>query len=321
LTEALTAIVFSEYSAGHDTGSHPENQSRLDTIRSMFEEDGLLEDRLFETAKPVEPDVLTLVHDPILVEIAQELSERGGGFIDGDTFVSPGSFLAARAAVGSAMTAVDRVLSGDVLRAFSFARPPGHHAERARQMGFCLFNNIAIATQHALDTGKIRRAAIVDWDVHHGNGTQDIFYESAEVLFCSLHQWPLFPGSGLESERGSGSGEGFTLNVRLPAGSGDVDYLAVLDGIVEPELKAFEPDLLLVSAGFDAHRDDPLSMMAVTEAGFAAMASRVRGWADDLCGGRLVLTLEGGYNLRALSDSVAATIAALDAPAPAERGQ
>lgn len=198
-------------------------------------------------------------------------------------------------------------------------RPPGHHAERRRQMGFCLLNSIAIAARHALETHGVQRIAIVDWDVHHGNGTQDIFYDSADVLFCSVHQWPLFPGTGFEHETGAGAGEGLTYNVRLPAGSGDRDYLATFDNIFAPAIAEFAPDLILVSAGFDAHHDDLLASMSVTSSGFGRLAARVQSWAEQLSDSRLALILEGGYNLQALCDSVVEVLNTIDSPEQNER--
>jgi acetoin utilization deacetylase AcuC-like enzyme len=315
-----TALVFSEYSAGHDTGSHPENQSRLDAIQQRLSRESMLENRPLYYAEPVEPDIPKQVHDAWIVDRVQEMAEAGGGAIDGDTWVAPGSWLAALAAVGAAVQSVNLVLSGEQRRVFAMARPPGHHAERSRQIGFCLFNNIAIAAHQALQYEGIDRVAILDWDVHHGNGTQDIFYRSSNVFFCSIHQWPLFPGSGLEYETGEGEGAGFTLNLPLPAGAGDAAYLSLFDDVIIPRLRAYQPDLILVSAGFDAHRDDPLAMMAVSEHGFRRMTQRVRELAEELTDGQLVVILEGGYNLRALSESVAAVLGELDTITQSERG-
>lgn len=311
-----TALVFSEYSAGHDTGSHPENQTRLNAIQQRLRSDRLLDDRHVYHAEPVDPDVLAQVHDQRLIDQVRTLSEQGGGLIDGDTSVAPGSWDAALASVGAAIQATDLVLTGEHQRAFAMSRPPGHHAERSRQMGFCLFNNIALAAVHARELFGCKRIAIIDWDVHHGNGTQDIFYETSDVFFVSIHQWPLFPGSGLEDERGTGDGAGFTLNLPLPAGSGDAEYLSLMDDVIVPAVGDYSPDLIMVSAGFDAHLEDPLAMMGVTDAGFRRLAQRVRRLAEELTQGQLVLVLEGGYNLRALSDSVVAVLKGLDTPAP-----
>jgi acetoin utilization deacetylase AcuC-like enzyme len=315
-----TALVFSEYSSGHDTGSHPENQSRLDAIRQRLSREGLLEDHPVYYAEPVDQDIPKRVHEEWLVDRVRDISAQGGGAIDADTWIAEGSWVAALAAVGAARQAVDLVLSGNHLRAFAMARPPGHHAERARQLGFCLFNNIALAAEYALDHDDIDRIAILDWDVHHGNGTQDIFYRRSDVLFCSIHQWPLFPGTGLEHETGEGDGTGYTMNFPLPAGSGDAAYLSILEDVVIPRLRDYRPDLILVSAGFDAHIDDPLAMMTVSEHGFRRMTQRVRRLAEELTKGQLVLILEGGYNLRALSESVVAVLGELDTVAQSERG-
>jgi acetoin utilization deacetylase AcuC-like enzyme len=315
-----TALVFSEYSSGHETGSHPENQSRLEAIEQHLRQRGMLDERPVYFAEPVSEELIAAVHDPGLIELVRELSSRGGGAVDLDTFVAAGSYQAALASAGATLQATDLVLAGNHQRAFSLARPPGHHAERFRQMGFCLFINVAIAASHALESHGLERVAIVDWDVHHGNGTQDIFYESSNVLLCSVHNWPLLPGTGLGEERGIGDGEGFTLNVPLPAGSVDSDYLSVFDHVIGPAVKSFRPELILVSAGFDAHHDDPLAMMSVTAQGFREMTGRIVDWADELTGGQLVLSLEGGYNLRALAESVVSVIEVLDTTAPSERG-
>jgi acetoin utilization deacetylase AcuC-like enzyme len=203
---------------------------------------------------------------------------------------------------------VDRVIDGELDNAFVAVRPPGHHAERERAMGFCLFNNVAVAARHLTSAHGLQRVMIVDWDVHHGNGTQHIFYDDPGVLFVSLHQHPLYPGTGLTTETGTGVGEGFTINVPLPSGLGDNDYLAVVDRIVVPAARRFAPEFILVSAGFDAHRRDPLAGMRVTEQGFDEMSRRLLGAARESAGGKLVAVLEGGYDLRALVDSTAVVI-------------
>jgi acetoin utilization deacetylase AcuC-like enzyme len=319
--DSLTAIVTSEFSAGHETGAHPENQSRLDAIFSHLHERGSLENRTLLQCEPLDPVALEQAHSPAMIELVRGLAGHSGGMIDGDTIVTPGSWDAALGAAGAACTAVDLVCSGKHQRAFAMARPPGHHAERERSMGFCLFNSVALAALHAQRAYGLERVAIIDWDVHHGNGTQDIFYTSPDVLFCSIHQWPLFPGSGLENETGSGAGVGTTLNVPLPAGSGDSEYMNALDEVIGPRVRAFRPSLILVSAGFDAHQDDPLAMMAVSEVGFGEMAERVRSWSEELTEGQLVLVLEGGYNRRALSEGVRSVLEGLDSTGCTERGR
>lgn len=315
-----TALVFSESSAGHDTGAHPENQTRVDAIQEALKMSGKLEHRVVVDGGIAAESFPLSVHSPEMVDLVREIAEHGGGMIDADTLVAPGSWNAALGSIGSACAAVDLVAGGSHKRAFSIARPPGHHAERDRSMGFCLFNNIAVAAKYAQDAHGRERIAIIDWDVHHGNGTQNIFWESPDVLFCSIHQWPLYPGTGRETERGAGSGKGLTVNVPLPAGSGDTIYLQAMDDIVAPAVRAFEPSLILISAGFDAHEDDPLAMMAVSSTGFRKLAQRVKRLSDELTDGQLVLILEGGYNRRALSESVLSVIDGLDSPASNERG-
>lgn len=239
---------------------------------------------------------------------SEEAEMRGSGdWLDTDTFVGPGSLEAACGAVLSAREAVRRALVNDPPTTFSFCRPPGHHATRAQAMGFCLFNNVAAAAQYALDSG-LERVAIVDFDVHHGNGTQDIFYDRSDVLYISTHQWPLYPGTGAADERGAGEGEGFTLNLPLPAGYGDDDYARIFDQALLPALDRYEPELLLLSAGFDAHHSDPLAGMEVSTAGFGLLANRLLDRANRLCDGRSAWILEGGYDLQALGESAAATV-------------
>ena len=234
-----------------------------------------------------------------------------------DTFVGPESLPAAYLAAGAALDAVTAVVGGEFARAFCLVRPPGHHAEAAQAMGFCFFNNIAIAAAQARSVLGCARIAILDWDVHHGNGTQHTFEDRPDVLVANTHQWPLYPGTGAADEVGTGAGAGYTINVPLPAGFGDAEYLAVFRELVIPVVESYEPDLVLVSAGFDAHERDPLGSMQVTTEGFAALCALVRDLADRSAGGRLVLVLEGGYDLQGLAESVAACVDVLGGgPAP-----
>jgi acetoin utilization deacetylase AcuC-like enzyme len=222
--------------------------------------------------------------------------------LDADTVSSPASFAAAQLAAGAAVQAVEAVWSGDARNAFVWSRPPGHHAEHAQAMGFCLFNNVAIAAEAARRLGA-ERVLILDWDVHHGNGTQHHFERRRDVLYASSHQYPFYPGTGAPTEIGRGEGQGFTVNCALPAGQDDADFGAVFHELFLPVAQAFRPDFVLISAGFDAHARDPLGQMSATERGYAAMCSGLRDLAESACKGRLVLILEGGYDLRALRDS------------------
>jgi acetoin utilization deacetylase AcuC-like enzyme len=295
----------------HDTGTHPENAGRLIAIDEELQRLELLTDRPDVPFSPASDEALARVHDPRYISGVRDFAGRGGGWLDGDTFVGPESVDVAALAAGAGIAAVESALDGRVRHGFVLARPPGHHATPARGMGFCLFNTIAIAAAHARERG-LERILIVDWDVHHGNGTQDAFYETDSVLFISTHQSPLYPGTGAATERGEGIGEGYTINIPLPAGCDDETYAEVFDQIVLPAVDAYRPQLVLVSAGFDAHAADPLANMRLTEAGFADLARRVVQIAADHADGRLIAFLEGGYDLQALAASVAATLAVLD---------
>ncbi len=251
------------------------------------------------------------------MDAIEAVSLRGGGQLDLDTVMSERSFEAALHAAGGAVALVDMLLEGAAPTGFSAHRPPGHHALSDRAMGFCLFNNVAIAAQHAIGARGLDRVMVFDWDVHHGNGTNDIFHASDQVLFVSIHQSPLYPGTGPARDAGSGPGEGYTVNLPVPATSDDALYLSLVRHVVEPLALVFEPQLLLISAGYDAHRDDPLGECHVTEAGFAAMTTAVRRLATTL-GVPLGCVLEGGYALGPLGRSVAATLAALTGEPGAE---
>jgi acetoin utilization deacetylase AcuC-like enzyme len=306
-------------SLAHDTGIHPERAARIVAIeRELDARDWLGLDR--RESMPASRQALEAVHSADHVRNIERLCAAGGGFLDVDTVVSPGSWEAALHAAGAGVQLVDLLLAGEVGAGFSAHRPPGHHAERARAMGFCLFNNVAIAAQHALDSHRLERVAVVDWDVHHGNGTSAIFYTSPQVLYVSIHQSPLYPGTGDPDERGSGPGEGFTVNLPVTPGAGDELFGSLVDHVVVPVLSDYEPQLLLISAGYDAHRRDPLADCEVTENGYAAMTGAVRDRAGGL-GAPVGVFLEGGYDLEALAASVLATLQALIAePQPAGNG-
>lgn len=296
----------------HDTGSHPESPERIDALERALESAGMFVDRPVYAPEPAPLEAITTVHSNALVERVRRTADSGGAWMDPDTFVSEASYEIALLAAGGAIQAVDRLMAGEVPRAFALVRPPGHHAEPNRAMGFCLFNNVAIAARHAVEHHGLERVAIIDWDVHHGNGTQAIFWDDPSVLFVSLHQYPFYPGTGARHERGEGRGEDYTINVPLPAGSDDDMYQAAFRDIVEPAVVAFKPQLVMVSAGFDAHQDDPLAQMQVSTAGFGTMARSVCVLAEECCDGKLVLILEGGYNLRALGASVVEVLNTID---------
>jgi acetoin utilization deacetylase AcuC-like enzyme len=317
----MTAVLLEHHSSlQHQTGGHPEQPARIVAIDRELERRGWLG---FErvSSPPVGREVLTAVHPESFVASIERFCETGGGNLDLDTVASSGSFEAALHGAGGAVRLVEMLLDGEATAGFSCHRPPGHHATVSRPMGFCLFNNVAVAATHAL--GRLSRVMIIDWDVHHGNGTNDIFHASNQVLFVSIHQSPLYPGTGAASDVGSGPGEGFTVNLPVAPGSGDEEFCSLVDHVVVPLVVAFEPQLLLISAGYDAHHEDPLAGCEVTEPGFAAMTRSLRGAATQV-GAPLGAVLEGGYALGALARSVAATLEALRQPespaAAADRG-
>ncbi len=293
----------------HDPGPHPEQPARIVAIERELERHDFFgaERRLSPAA---ERSAIERVHPASHIDMLEEISARGGGRIDLDTAMSAGSFDAALHAAGGATELVDRLLDGDARAGFSAHRPPGHHAERAQAMGFCLLNNVAIAAAHAIAARGLERVLIVDWDVHHGNGTNDIFRDSSQVLFVSIHQSPLYPGTGSARDEGTGPGTGYTVNLPVPPGAGDAEFRSLVDHVVVPLGEAFAPQLVLVSAGYDAHRGDPLAECTVSDAGYAGMTATLRGLAERL-GVPLGAVLEGGYSLQALASSVAATMAVL----------
>jgi acetoin utilization deacetylase AcuC-like enzyme len=289
---------------------HPERPARLTAIEEKLQADPELQKLQRPHFLAASERELEFCHTPEFIAGIKALAQNGGGAIDGDTFVGENSFDVAKLAVGAALAAVAGVLAGEFENAFVAARPPGHHAESNRAMGFCLFNSIAIAARAAQRIHGLERVAIVDFDVHHGNGTQQIFYEDGSVFFASVHQSPLFPGTGKSSERGADAGLGATLNFPLEAGHGDAEYLQVWQDVGKA-MRNFRPQLILVSAGYDAHARDPLGGMKLSADGFAALAGSTLAWAQEVCGGRVVFVLEGGYDLQGLSDSVATTLGVL----------
>jgi acetoin utilization deacetylase AcuC-like enzyme len=307
-----TGFVTSHAFLEHDTGpEHPERAARLLAIEERLTASGLAAE--LEQLEPERADLRWLreVHEPGYVEAVHQASLHGPKRLDADTVVSHGSWEAALLAVGGAIEATRRVSSREWQNAFVAARPPGHHAEYAHAMGFCLFNTALIAARYAQQVLGHARVAILDWDVHHGNGTQHLSERDPSIFYASLHQFPHYPGTGTREERGLGEGEGTVLNVPMAAGDGDAEYLAELEGAVLPAIEDFAPDLLVISAGFDAHERDPLSATRVTTGGFKRMSESVLELAARTAGGRLVSVLEGGYDLEGLSSSVEAHLEAM----------
>jgi acetoin utilization deacetylase AcuC-like enzyme len=311
---AAPAYLRHDASLRHDTGAHPERVERIVAIENELAAHGWLGFERVE-APAASREQLERVHSGAHVAAIAALCERGGGMIDVDTVASPGSYDAALRAAGGAVQMVDMLLGGAAPAAFSGLRPPGHHAEPDAAMGFCLFNNVAVAARHAVAEHAAGRVLILDWDVHHGNGTEAAFASDPDVLYVSIHQWPLYPGTGAAGDAGTGAGEGCTVNLPVPAGSGDAVFTSLVEHVVRPLALAFEPRLLLVSAGYDAHRDDPLASCRMTEAGYAAMTGTVRRLGAEL-EAPVGVVLEGGYDLAALAGSVAATLEVLGAPDP-----
>ncbi|MEP6953575.1 MAG: histone deacetylase [Solirubrobacteraceae bacterium] len=295
----------------HDTGAHPERIERIVAIEQALEARDWLGWRVRDSP-PVSNEALFAVHPPAHVARLESLCAMGGGAIDLDTVVSEGSLRAALHAAGGVQALVDDLLGAGARTGASVHRPPGHHATVDRAMGFCLLNSVAIGAQHALDRWDAERVMILDFDVHHGNGTNDIFRADPRVLFVSIHESPLYPGTGPEHDTGTGAGAGYTVNLPVPAGSGDETFVSLVEHVAAPLARAHAPALVLISAGYDAHAHDPLAGCRVTTAGYAAMVASVRGVAEEL-GIGVGLVLEGGYDLGVLAESLTASLAVLGA--------
>ncbi len=304
-------LVYDPVFLGHDTGDHVENGRRLERTVGLLGSSDLRRGLVSVAPEPASMEDLLRVHSAQHVARVDRSSSSGGGWLDGDTVTSPGSYEAALYAAGGVARAAEAVINGDIESAFALVRPPGHHATRTDAMGFCLFNNVAIAARTAVQKHGLDRVLIVDFDVHHGNGTQDIFYSDSQVMYISTHQYPLYPGTGRVEETGVAGGLDHTVNIPLPPWSGDGEYLRAFQEIIVPAARRFCPQIILVSAGYDAHWADNISSMQVTVGGYARMAAVLKRLAEELCQGRVVFALEGGYHLDALAHSVKASIEVL----------
>ncbi len=306
-------VVYDPIYLEHGVRGHVENATRLLEVMSLLDKSGLHEQLTFLSPQQASIDDIARVHSMEYIRHIEAVSGAGvaSAWLDADTVVSGASYQAALYAAGGVMTAVDCVIEDRLNSVFALVRPPGHHATRNRAMGFCLFNNIAIAARYALEKYDIKRILIADFDVHHGNGTQEAFNSDPNVIYFSVHQHPLYPGTGNINECGDGVGKGHIVNVPLPPGCGDDEYMRVLDSVLIPVAQRFMPQLIMISAGYDAHWTDPISTMQVSVNGFARMISRLRYLAQQFCNGHVVLTLEGGYNPQVLAFAVKATLEVL----------
>lgn len=303
----MTGLYYSEKFLLHETGSgHPESPARLEAIVSTLQKAGYWEPYVVETTQPASVDQISRVHQPAYIQHVAEACAQGPTSLESDTTVSRESFHAASIAVQAALAATDAVMSGERRNALCLLRPPGHHAEYDTAMGFCLFNNIALAAKHLLENHGLERVLILDWDVHHGNGTQSAFYENPQVFFVSLHQWPLYPGTGHPEEIGAGKGENFTRNIIFTPGASSEIYLDTFRSEIEKIFTSYAPEFVLISAGFDAHKYDPLAQLNLVEKSYEIMTRFVLELAAESAHGRVVSCLEGGYHLQALADSVLA---------------
>ncbi|MBI4546690.1 MAG: histone deacetylase [Ignavibacteriae bacterium] len=305
-----TGFIFQERFLDHDTGpGHPERPERLKAIVLHLKQVDLWNNLQHVMIDRASEEWILKAHTPDHLKFVREACKRGQEILDqGDTHACKESFDVALLAAGGVLAGVDAVMNGLLQNVFCAVRPPGHHAERNAVMGFCLFNNVAIGARYAQKVYGVKRVAIIDWDVHHGNGTQDIFYNDKSVFYISTHQYPFYPGTGSRNERGSGDGEGYTLNIPMRAGSGEKEYVDAFRNEILPILDGYRPDLIMISAGFDAHTDDPLANINLTEQSFALLTSMIREAAEKYCNGRIVSVLEGGYHLQALATSVEAHV-------------
>ena len=309
---SITGLVYHPDYLKHETGiGHPENPSRLSFLMDHLEKKKYLPE--MERMDPHNPSLewVEKIHPREYIQMIEEFSRHAPSHLDADTVITSETYRVALLAAGGVLAGVDGVLEGKVKNAFCAVRPPGHHAEPNRGMGFCVFNNVAVGARYVQERYGLKKVLIVDWDAHHGNGTQKAFYSDPSVYYFSIHQYPFYPGTGRESEKGQGEGVGYTLNIPMFAGSGDLEYIEVFESILYPAALKFVPDFIFISAGFDGHKDDPLTNLNLTEKGFKRMTQVVKRLAEETCQGKIVSVLEGGYNLKALASSVEAHLRVL----------
>lgn len=299
-------VIYTDRFKDHDTGPHVEQPKRMDVIVTALQSQFTNGEVDWMEPRAARVEELRLVHTQKHIDTIKTIAAQGGGMADPDTVISPASFDVAKLAAGALLDAVDAVAKNPKQKSFVLCRPPGHHCLADRVMGFCLFNNIAIAARYALSAHHVNKVLILDWDVHHGNGTQDIFYEDDSVFYISAHQYPHYPGTGRKGEKGKGNGEGFTENLPFPAYTQPQLIVDAIKDSLDRIVPEFQPDILMISAGFDGHKDDPLGNWLLEESHFAALTSMMMKHADTYCGGKLISCLEGGYNLQSLAGSCAA---------------
>jgi len=306
-----TGFLFSKNFFDHQTGNHPECSERLTAIQSALCTSGIEKDLIFVEPEKATQEQISLIHSMDYIKSVLDSCQNGDRFLDFDTMICPESYDTAILAIGGVLKVLNLIKAGALNNGFCAVRPPGHHAESNRAMGFCLFNNVAIAARYAIQNLGLQKVFIIDWDVHHGNGTQNAFYSESEVFYSSLHQYPFYPGTGNYNEIGRGEGERFTMNFPLAQNNGDETYLSIFRDHLIPALEKNKPDLIIISAGFDAHKKESLASMNVTSDGFYQMTRQVCEVAELVCKGKVLSVLEGGYNLEALGESVVLHLKAL----------
>ena len=299
-----TGYIYHPLYLEHETGQHPENSGRLQAINARLKGSPIESQIRHHVPRPATVEEIAANHENGYIGSVEKACGTGVDHLDMDTAISAKSYESALLSAGAGLTSVDLVVDGNCDNVFCAVRPPGHHAENDHSMGFCLFNNVAVAARYAQRAKKLERVFIFDWDVHHGNGTQHSFYSDPTIYYASTHQYPFYPGTGDANETGTGDGLGTTLNFPMRAFSGDDDYLDIVENKLIPEIQKFKPDLIILSSGFDAHEDDPLAQIQLSTQAYGAMTALMLRAAQDVCQGRLISMLEGGYNYEALADSV-----------------